>query len=313
MKEKRDNVERQKWIVIIIIVAFVLVGSLTGILFPGTAFATIIDNSIGKFFDVIGLIMNNYINILESIAIILFVGIVYYVLAVIIKLFSRNSTRGETIGILITSIAKFGCMMIALVLVLSAWNVPTPTLLAGAGIVGLAASFGAQGLLEDVFAGLSIIFEKQFVVGNFVEVEGFRGKVIEIGPRNTRIKNIYGNILIIANSDIREIINLSADLSIAITEVSIEYSADLDEVEKIIKDNLEAIKEKIPQIVEGPIYDGVEQLGDSAVVVRIIAQCEEKDRIPVRRILNKEVKKVLDSNNVNIPFPQLVLHKKGNE
>jgi len=313
MKEKRDNIESQKWIVIIIIVAFILVGSLTGILFPGTAFATIIDNSIGKFFDVIGLIMNNYINILESIAIILFVGIVYYVLAVIIRLFSRNSTRGETIGILITSIAKFGCMMIALVLVLSAWNVPTPTLLAGAGIVGLAASFGAQGLLEDVFAGLSIIFEKQFVVGNFVEVEGFRGKVIEIGPRNTRIKNIYGNILIIANSDIREIINLSADLSIAITEVSIEYSADLDEVEKIIKDNLEAIKAKIPQIVEGPIYDGVEQLGDSAVVVRIIAQCEEKDRIPVRRILNKEVKNVLDSNNVNIPFPQLVLHKKGNE
>ena len=200
-------------------------------------------------------------------------------------------------------------MVIGLILVLSAWNVPTPTLLAGAGIAGLAISFGAQGLLEDVFAGLSIIFEKQFVVGNFVEVDGFRGEVIEIGPRNTRIKNIYGNILIIANSDIREIINLSEDLSFAVSEISIEYGADLDKVEEIIKSNLPSIKEKFPQILVGPVYDGVDQLGDSAVVVRVIAHCEEKDRINVRRVLNKELKRVLDENGINIPFPQLVIHQ----
>ncbi|KFZ27454.1 MAG: putative MscS family protein YkuT [Candidatus Izimaplasma bacterium HR2] len=308
-KEKMNKLDLHKWIVLGIIIVFILVGSLAGILFPGTAFASIIDSSIGKFFDVASLIKNNYINILESMAVILFIGILFYVISVIIKLFTRNNTRSETIGILITSIAKFGCIVIALILVLSAWNVPTPTLLAGAGIVGLAVSFGAQGLLEDVFAGLSIIFEKQFVVGNYVEVEGFRGEVIEIGPRNTRIKNILGNILIIANSDIREIINLSEDLSAAISEISIEYSADIDKVEEIIKNNLQSIKEKIPEIIKGPKYDGVDQLGDSAVIVRVIAHCEEKDRINVRRILNKELKRVLDENGINIPFPQLVIHQ----
>jgi small conductance mechanosensitive channel len=227
----------------------------------------------------------------------------------VITLFTKRNSRSETIGVLIISIAKFGFMVIALILVLSAWNVPTPTLLAGAGIAGLAISFGAQGLLEDVFAGLSIIFEKQFVVGNFVEVGDFRGEVIEIGPRNTRIKNIYGNILIIANSDIREIINLSEELSFAVSEISIEYSADLDKVEDVIKQNLPKIKEKIPQIVQGPIYDGVDQLGDSAVIVRIIAHCEEKDRLNVRRLLNKELKIILDKNGINIPFPQLVIHQ----
>ena len=191
---------------------------------------------------------------------------------------------------------------------LAAWNVPTPTLLAGAGIVGLAISFGAQGLLEDVFAGLSIILEKQFVVGNYVEVDDFRGEVIEIGPRNTRIKNIYGNILIMANSDIREIINLSEELSFAISEVSIEYSADIEKVEEIIKENLLAIKEKIPKVIAGPKYDGVDQLGDSAVIVRVIAHCEERDRIDVRRALNKELKILFDKNNISIPFPQLVIH-----
>ncbi|MCK5761846.1 MAG: mechanosensitive ion channel [Candidatus Izimaplasma sp.] len=307
--EKKSRLDLHKWIVLGIIIIFILVGSLAGILFPGTAFASVIDSSIGKFFDVVSLVKNNYISILESLAIILFIGILFYVISVIIKLFTRNNTRGETIGILITSIAKFACIIIALILVLSAWNVPTPTLLAGAGIVGLAASFGAQGLLEDVFAGLSIIFEKQFVVGNFVEVDGFRGEVIEIGPRNTRIKNIFGNVLIIANSDIREIINLSEDLSSAISEISIEYSEDIDKVEEIIKNSLLIIKEKIPEIIKGPMYDGVDQLGDSAVIVRVIAHCEEKDRINVRRLLNKELKRVLDENGINIPFPQLVIHQ----
>ena len=309
MKEKKSRLDLHKWIVLIIIIVFILVGSFAGVLFPGTAFASVINSSIGKFFDVGSLIQNNYINILESIAIILFIGILFYVISVIVRLFTRKNSRSETIGILVISIAKFTCMIIALILVLSAWNVPTPTLLAGAGIVGLAVSFGAQGLLEDVFAGLSIIFEKQFIVGNFVEVGGFRGEVIEIGPRNTRIKNIYGNILIIANSDIREIINLSEDLSSAISEISIEYSADIDKVEEIIKNNLPYIKEKIPEIIKGPKYDGVEQLGDSAVIVRVIAHCEEKDRINVRRVLNKELKRVLDENGITIPFPQLVIHQ----
>lgn len=308
-KEKKSNLNLHKWIVVGIIILFILIGSLANIVFPDSAFASIVDNSIGKFFDVISLLKNNYINILESIAIILFIGILYYVVSVIIKLFTKNNSRKKTIGILIISIAKFGFMVIALILILSAWNVPTPTLLAGAGIVGLAISFGAQGLLEDVFAGLSIIFEKQFVVGNFVEVGDFRGEVIEIGPRNTRIKNIYGNILIMANSDIREIVNLSEELSFAISEISIEYSADLDKVEDVIKQNLPHIKEKIPQIVQGPIYDGVDQLGDSAVIVRVIAHCEEKDRLNVRRLLNKELKILLDKNGINIPFPQLVIHQ----
>ena len=309
MKDKMKSLDTQKWIVLGIIILFVLLGSLTGIIFPGTGFASVIDNSIGKFFDVFSLVKNNYINILESIAIILFIGILFYVVSVIIKLLTRKNSRAETIGILIVSVAKFALMVMALILVLAAWNVPTPTLLAGAGIVGLAISFGAQGLLEDVFAGLSIIMEKQFVVGNFVEVDNFRGEVIEIGPRNTRIKNIYGNVLIMANSDIREIINLSEDLSFAISEISVEYSADIVEVEQIIKSELKVIGEKIPLIVAGPIYDGVDQLGDSAVVVRVIAHCEEKDRIAVRRSLNKELKVLFDKNNINIPFPQLVVHK----
>ena len=79
--------------------------------------------------------------------------------------------------------------------------------------------------------------------------------------------------------------------------------------EAIIKINLPNIKEKIPEIIKGPTYDGVDQLGDSGVIVRVVAHCDEKDQIYVRRVLNKEIKRVLDENDINIPFPQLVIHQ----
>lgn len=313
MKDKLNELGLHKWIVLGIIIIFVLIGSLTSILFPGTAFESVVDSSIGKFFDIFSLVKNNYINILESIAVILFMAILYYVISVIIKLLMKTTSRGDTLQVLVTSFVKFGCMVIGLVLILSAWNIPTPTILAGAGIVGLAVSFGAQGLLEDLFAGLSIILEKQFSVGDFVEITDFRGEVKEIGPRNTRVRDIYGNVLIIANSDIRILVNLSEELSFAISEISVEYSADLDKVEEVIKNSFKEIKNKIPGIIDEPKYDGVEQLGDSAVIVRVIAHCEEKDRIAIRRLLNKELKSVLDKNGFNIPFPQLVLHQSNKE
>jgi len=313
MNEKKKPLAVEAWIAISIIVIFILIGSLTSVVFPGTAFETVIDNSIGKFFDILGLIKNNYINILESIAILVFIGILYYVLSVLIKLMMKVGARGATLAVLTTSIVKFLSIILALILILSAWNVPSPTILAGAGIIGLAISFGAQGLLEDVFAGLSIIFEKQFVVGDFVEVANFRGQVMEIGPRNTRIRNLNGNYLIIANSDIREIVNLSEELSFAISEVSIAYNSDLDKVEQVIKDNYKRIKEMIPIIIDEPRYDGVEELGDSAVVIRVVAFCEEKDRLRLRRMLNKELKKILDENGIKIPFPQLVVHQANND
>ncbi len=310
-QKKAKRIDTKTIIVLIIIVLFIVVASLSGFLFPGTAFESIIDNSIGKFFDIVGFFQNNYVVFLESIAILLFVFILNYLLMLLVKIVTRKGKRGETLGILFANIVKYLSVAIALFLILAAWGVQTPTLLAGAGIAGLAVSFGAQGILEDVFAGLSIIFEKQFVVGDIVEVNGFRGTVLEIGTKNTRIMDINGNILIMANSDIREIVNFSNELSLAISNVSIEYEADLEKIETILKENLAGIKDKIPQIVNGPVYENVEELADSGVIIRVVAGVKEKDRLNVRRALNRELKILFDKHDINIPFPQIVLHQKN--
>jgi small conductance mechanosensitive channel len=193
--------------------------------------------------------------------------------------------------------------------VLSAWGVETPTLLAGAGIIGLGLSFGAQSLIEDIIAGLFIIFEKQFVVGHIVEINDRRGIVREIGIRTTKIEDLNGDVLIINNSDIRGIINTSIELSTAISDVGIEYSEDIHKVEALLQKNLVEMKKKIPEIIEGPYYMGVEALADSSVVVRLQARCDEINKNRVRRAMNREIKLLFDQEGINIPFNQLVVHE----
>jgi len=310
-KSRPKNEQIKIIIVSVLIFIFILIGSLANLIFPGTTFALIIENSIGKFFNIIRFIEDRYVTLLESVAIIIFVWILNQIFLLLVYLFTRKGNRSQTIGNLLKGFVKYLSVVIAIFLILSAWGVQTPTLLAGAGIIGLAISFGAQSMMEDLFAGLSIIMEKQFVVGDIVQLEQMRGTVKEIGLRITKVEDLNGDILIINNSDIKNVINTSSSLSVSICDIAIEYGADLEKIEETIKNNLELIRKNIPNIKEGPFYYGVDQLADSAIVIRVIAKTEESNRQNVRRSLNKELKLLFDRHHINIPFPQLTIHQES--
>ena len=309
----KDRTKKEKIEIVtvaIVIILFILIGSLANVVFPGSTFALIIENSIGKFFNLIRFFEDRYVTLLESLAIIIFIWILNKLCMIIVSLSTKKGARSETIGNLLKGFVKILSILIAVFLILSAWGIDTPTLLAGAGILGLAISFGAQSLLEDMFAGLAIITQKLFVVGDIVELEHMRGTVKDIGLRVTKIEDIYGDVLIINNSDIKNVINTTSSLSIAICDIGVEYGADLEKVENVIKENLELIRKNIPNIKEGPFYYGVDQLADSAVVCRIVAKTEEQNKHSVRRALNREVKLLFDRHQIKIPFPQLTIHQE---
>jgi small conductance mechanosensitive channel len=311
MNFKQKSKQEQVRLIIIgsVIILFILLGSLADVLFPNTTFSNIISQSIGKFFNMVKFVKNQYVTILESITIFIFVWVLNHVLLFLVNVLTKKGHRGETIGKLMASVIRYLSFIIAFFLVLSAWGVETPTLLAGAGIIGLGLSFGAQSLIEDIIAGLFIIFEKQFVVGHIVEINDRRGIVREIGIRTTKIEDLNGDVLIINNSDIRGIINTSIELSTAISDVGIEYSEDIHKVEELLQKNLVEMKKKIPEIIEGPYYMGVEALADSSVVVRLQARCDEINKNRVRRAMNREIKLLFDQEGINIPFNQLVVHE----
>lgn len=311
-KENRFKVKKYlPSIQIGLIILFIAITLFADVLFPGSDFAEIVDNSLGQFFDITALLANNYLTLLESFGILIFIWSLNKVLQLVIDLLTRSRSKNVTAVALLKSALKWTLYVIGAFLILTAWGVNSTTLFASVGILGLVVSFGAQSLVEDVISGLFLIIEKQFSVGEVVIIGDYRGVVKEIGLRTTKIVDaINFDLKIINNSDIRNVINASSNLSNAICDMSIEYDQPIPEAEKLIEGYLPKIAKKYKHvIVDGPTYVGVQQLGDSAVNLRIVAKTLETDRLNVQRILNRELKILFDENNISIPFPQLVIHK----
>lgn len=318
MNQEQKIINRKKaiklGIEIFIVVVALFFGMFTASLFPETAFADIIDRTLGKFFDVGSLIADNYLRFIETFTVILFIWILIKVTHWIFVL-TLSEKRRQSAGInLLKSFLKYVYLFLGGIFILTAWGVETATLLLSVGLLGLVVSFGAQGLVEDLISGLFIILEKQFEVGDMVFIDGFRGKVLEINLRTTKFLDLSNNdVKYISNSEIATVLNLSQQPSIAFTDMSIEYGADLKTIENLCINFLPSLKEKYAEILEIPKYYGVSELADSAVLIRFGATCSEENKFKVIRILNRELKLLFDENKINIPFPQLVLHNQKEE
>lgn len=227
----------------------------------------------------------------------------------VLKLLAKPLKKGKAIVEIVCSLVKYVAVIMLLFCVLKAFGVDTSAILAGIGILGLIVGLGAQPLIADILAGLFIVFEGVFDVGDIIVYNGFRGTVKEIGIRTTQILDTGGNIKIVNNSNLKEVINMTDQLSLAICDIGIEYGESLERVESILKANFDKIKEAIPDIKDGPFYKGVAELADSAVVIRFAAMCDEGARYQVERDMNRQFKLLFDKNNINIPFPQIVLNQ----
>lgn len=227
----------------------------------------------------------------------------------ILGIIARRSERTVTICDMLTNFLKYVLFIFILLLVLGVFGVNTAALAASAGILSLVIGLGCQSLIADILAGVFIVFEGSFQVGDIVVVSGFRGTVQHIGIRSTRIIDAVGNIKIVNNASITDLINNTQELSVAVCTCSIDYAIPMERIEAVINANLKYMHDQIPQIVEGPIYLGVDALADSGVVVKLIAKCKEQDKFGVQRALNREIKVVFDANDITIPFPQVTINQ----
>lgn len=228
----------------------------------------------------------------------------------ILKVLSKTlDARGETICRLISSFLKYISVIAQLYYCFALVGVDTATLLASAGILSLVIGLGAKTLVSDILAGLFIIFEGEFRVGDIVTIGDWRGTVLEIGVRTTKIEDGSKNIKIISNSDVNGVVNMTRRHSFASCDVGIEYGESLERVENILNSELPNIRHRLPSIQAGPFYKGVVSLGDNSVNIRIVAQCAESDRLQLARDLNREMKLLFDRFDISIPFPQIVLNQ----
>ena len=241
----------------------------------------------------------------------IYIIIVYAVCRIIRIVFSarmKKSNRSKTVLSLLDGFVKYACAIAIIILILKACGVDTTALVASVGVLTLVVGLGAQPLIADIIAGIFIIFEDEYHVGEIVTINDFRGTVTEIGIRSTKLLDAAGNIKIINNSAIGDVINLSRELSLAVVDCDFPYTVPVEVVENILKDNFEAIAKNIPAIKEGPYYKGVCMFKDSNVTIKIVAKCFEDDRFQVERDMNREYRRLLTENGIDIAFPQVVIN-----
>jgi small conductance mechanosensitive channel len=226
----------------------------------------------------------------------------------------RTSERREaTLMKLLDNILSYVIYFIAFIMILSTIGINVKPLLAGAGIVGLAVGFGAQNLVRDIITGFFIIFEDQFSVGDYVRIGQYEGTVEEIGLRTTKVKSFSGERHVIPNGGITDVTNFSIHNSMAIVDVGIAYEEDIDRAEKVILELLETLPGKYEEIISPPQLLGVQSLGPSEVVLRIVAETEPMRHLAVSRMIRKDVKHWLDERDIEIPFPRLVMYSRSED
>lgn len=250
----------------------------------------------------------NLVNVVSAIAIVM---IVSNIVIAVLDIFRNKKGRTGTLATVFTSLVKYASVLILFCWVLTIIGVNVSTIFASVGILALILGFGAESLVADIVTGVFVLFENQYNVGDIIEVDGFRGKVKEIGIRTISIEDTGSNIKIINNSDLKNIVNRSNQRSVAVCDVGVSYDTDLEELEKKLEQILSAIKNKHSDIfVDRVEFAGVEALADSGVVLRFIADVKEEDFFRGRRLLNKEIKIAFDKANITIPYPQVDVHTK---
>ena len=256
-------------------------------------------------------LINSIIIVIVSFIINLLVGIVIKKIISINVIKSKQQfKRKKTVLMLLRRIAKYIIIFMALVSILGIYHINTTAIITGVGAASIVIGFAFQDLLKDFLVGISIVLENSFSVGDRVEINRCRGEVINFSLKSTTIKSLTGAVYIITNREITQIINFSINKIQLKVNISTRYEEDVDKVVKVLSKLCDDLPNRIEQIDTAILEDGIEELGESAVIYRISAYINEKDRFIVNRKILKEVKKEFDKNNISIPYPQLEVHNE---
>ena len=286
-----------------LIIAIVILGACIGI-----GFAT------GVFSDVEGIFKNFNINgtaLLRVFVMALIVLIAENLLIFILSLIKSSNGRVQTVVSVLGNLLRYIALTIIICWGLSILGADVGTIVAGVGIFALIIGFGANSLIADMVTGIFMIFENQYNVGDFIEVDGFRGKVTSIGIRTTCIEDAGGNIKIVNNSAMTNILNRSNHNSRAVSVIGIPYETDLEALEANFPEMMKDIYERNKDLMLAePMYLGVEELADSAVVLKFVVEVEDKNIFSAGRALNRELFLGFRKAGVEVPFPQVDVHQK---
>lgn len=260
------------------------------------------------------------LNIIGKLASIIVIVIVIWVINKLVsKLIDRTLTnrraattlisdkRANTLGEVLKKLVYYVLIFISTMIVLDIFNIPTRSILATAGIGGLAIGFGAQSLVKDIITGFFILLENQYSVGDLIESGDFEGVVEELGLRVTKLRAFSGELHIIPNSNIQIVTNKTRGAMRALVQVTVSYKEDINKTIEVLDRACKEIGLNNELIVEGPTVLGVTDLNQYGVTINIVAKTQPMDQWSIERQIRKRVKETLEEEGIQISQIQKII------
>lgn len=222
------------------------------------------------------------------------------------KTLKLKDGKKKSIINLISNIIIVLIFVIGILIILEVYGIAPTSLMASLGVVGIVIGLALQDLLKDFIVGISIVFEGQFSIGDWVQINGFKGEVLPSNLRTTKLKAITGEIKIIYNRNITEIINYSLVKATLIIDVGVSYDSDIEKV-KAILDEL-CLKLKKTYNLEKISCLGIQELAENSIKYRLTTQISYEEQFDLDREIKKEIVLEFEKNNITIPYNQVVVH-----
>lgn len=226
------------------------------------------------------------------------------------KVTGGTERRKETFESLALNIWRYAVNIVLILWLLSVFVSLDKLLVASSALV-VVIGFAAKSMLDDITMGFFIIFEDLFSVGDFIEIDGNTGTVTEIGLRSVKIRVLTGEIVIIPNGNIGKVINHSVSNGQAVLDIGIAYEADLDKAISVLQKVASEAFNQYDDILQVPQVLGVQELADSAVVIRMIAEVSPLQQWHIKRELRRLIKLTFDRENIEIPYSKMMVYQKN--
>lgn len=240
--------------------------------------------------------------------------IIYNVIKFLMKKISRTKyadKKKKTIIALLKNIIKYLIMIFVVLAILSVYGVDTSSIITSIGVAGVIIGLALQDIVSDFLAGVLILFDNHYAIGDVVTIDGFTGEVINFGLMTTKIRAASGEIMILSNSSFKKVINYNMNNTTHYINIDVAYDTDINKLEKCLNEMKDEV-EKIYGYIGNYKLLGIQEFASSSIKYMIMLECVNSQRFQVKRDFNMILKKYFDKYKIEIPYMKVDVNIRGN-
>ncbi len=240
--------------------------------------------------------------------------IIYNAIKFLMKKISRTKyadKKKKTIIALLKNIIKYLIMIFVVLAILSVYGVDTSSIITSIGVAGVIIGLALQDIVSDFLAGVLILFDNHYAIGDVVTIDGFTGEVINFGLMTTKIRAASGEIMILSNSSFKKVINYNMNNTTHYINIDVAYDTDINKLEKCLNEMKDEV-EKISGYIGNYKLLGIQEFASSSIKYMIMLECVNSQRFQVKRDFNMILKKYFDKYKIEIPYMKVDVNIRGN-